>query len=183
MKKISPELFTARPERTIAWIGGVHHDNLDRVIGDIKRLMIDDPDEKIYLLVTSGGGGTGIAMSFYDAVTSWLRPKLITLGSGDVDSSGVIIFLAGEERYVTQNTTMFFHLAGRTFHADRRFSTADMDAMLKEDILKDYHYASVVSGRTNGKYSPEDILDLMKMNTLITPREALDMGLAHKVLE
>jgi ATP-dependent protease ClpP protease subunit len=175
--------FTAKPARTIEWLGGVSHDNLERVIGEIKRLMVDDPEEEIYLLVTSGGGGTGIAMSFYDAVNSWLRPKLITLGSGDVDSSGVIIFLAGEKRYITKNTTMFFHLAGRIFYADRRFSTADMDAMLKEDTLKDYHYASVVSERTNGQYTPEDVLDLMKMNTLITPREALDMGLAHKILE
>jgi ATP-dependent protease ClpP protease subunit len=183
MPKKNTEYFTARPERTIEWLGGVNHDNLDRVIGSIKRLMIDASQEEIYLLVTSGGGGTGIAMSFYDAVTSWLRPELITLGSGDVDSSGVIIFLAGEKRYVTKNTTMFFHLAGRTFHADRRISTADMDAMLKEDTLKDYHYATVVSERTRGKYTAEDILDLMKMNTLITPKEALDMGLAHRILD
>ncbi len=179
----SEDTFRALPHRTVEWLGSVNHDNLDRVIADVKHLMITSPHEDIHLLVTSGGGATGIGMSFYDTMTSWLKPKLTTIGSGDVDSSGIIVFLSGEKRYLTKNTTMFFHLAGRTFGTDKRFTTKDMQAMLHEDSLKDYQYASVVSDRTDGKYSPEDILDLMAKNTLITPQEAVNMGLAHKILE
>ena len=121
-------------------------------------------------------------MSFYDAVESWLRPNLTTVGSGDVDSSGIIVFLAGEKRYLTKNTTLLFHLAGRTFSTEKRFSTADLENILKEDKLKDYQYACVVSDRTNGRYSPEEVLNLMKNNTVLTALEAVQMGLAHKVL-
>jgi ATP-dependent Clp protease, protease subunit len=174
--------FVALPHRTVEWLGSVNHENLDRMISDMKHLMITSPDEPIHLLVNSGGGATGIGMSFYDAMTSWLKPKLVTIGSGDVDSSGIIIFLAGEKRYVTKNTTMFFHLAGRTFGTDKRFTTQDMKAMLHEDSLKDFQYASVVAERTEGRYSADDILDLMARNTLITPQEAVNMGLAHEIL-
>ena len=57
-----------------------------------------------------------------------------------------------------------------------------MENMLKEDRLKDFQYASVVSNATGGKYTQEKILELMAKNTILTSEEAVNMGLAHKVL-
>jgi ATP-dependent protease ClpP protease subunit len=175
-------IFVPRPDRTLEWLGGVTYDNLRHILSDIKSLMIEHPQDEIHLLVNSYGGATGIGMSFYDAMTAWLKPNLTTIGSGDVDSSGIIVFLSGHKRYLTKNTTMLLHLAGRTFEPGKRFSTSDMVNMLTEDKLKDYQYASVVAAATNGKHSPEKILDMMAKNTILTPQEAVNMGLAHKVL-
>ena len=177
------DFFVAKPERTLEWLGGVNYENLEKTLSGVKELLAEDPAEEIHLMVNSYGGATGIGMSFYDAVKSWLRPNLITIGSGDVDSSGIIVFLAGQKRYLTKNTTLLFHLAGRTFGTEKRFSTADMENMLKEDKLKDYQYACVVSDATSGRYSPEKILDLMAHNTVFTSEEAVSMGLDHKVLD
>lgn len=176
------DIFMARPDRTVEWFGGVNHDNLHHAFTSIKQHMLNDQDDEIHLLVNSYGGATGIGMSFYDSMTSWLKPNLITIGTGDVDSSGVIVFLSGKKRYITKNTTLLFHLAGRTFESGKRFSTADMDGMLREDKLKDYQYACVVSESTGGKYCPDKILELMSRNTIITAEEAVNMGLAHKVI-
>ena len=175
--------FVARPERTIEWLGGVNYENLEKILSSIKAFLENDQNDEIHLMVNSYGGATGVGMSFYDAVKSWMRPKLVTIGSGDVDSSGIIVFLAGEKRYLTKNTTLLFHLAGRTFTEGKRYSTADMENMLKEDRLKDYQYACVVSDATNGRSSPEKILELLAHNTVFTSEEAVSMGLAHKVLE
>lgn len=174
--------FFPRPERTIEWLGGVTYGNLEQILGNIKTLMQKDSREEIHMLVSSYGGATGIGMSFYDAVKTWLRPKLYTLGSGDVDSSGIIVFLSGEKRFLTPNTTMLLHLGGRTFDRDKRFSTMDMENMMKEDRLKDMQYASVISEATDGRYSPEKILRLMAKNTILSAEEAVSMGLAHKIL-
>lgn len=175
-------VFVSNPERTIEWLGGVNYENLEKVLGKMKELISENSSEEIQLMVNSYGGATGIGMSFYDAVNSVLKPKLTTIGSGDVDSSGVIIFLAGEKRYLTKNTTLLFHLAGRTFGTEKRFSTHDMENMLKEDKLKDYQYACVVSDATRGHHSPEKILEMMSRNTVLTADEAVSMGLAHRVL-
>lgn len=172
----------AHPERTIEWLGGITYANLERILAGIKELMRENAEREIHLLVSSYGGATGIGMSFYDAVKTWLKPKLYTVGSGDVDSSGIIVFLAGEKRFLTPNTTLLLHLCGRTFDRDKRFSTADIQNMLKEDRLKDLQYANVVSDATGGRYSPEKILKLMERNTLLTAEEAVNMGLAHKIL-
>lgn len=182
-KTLWSDFFMSRPERTIEWLGGVNFENLQNVISKVKELVIEDPSDEVHLLVNSYGGPTGVGMSFYDATKTWLRPNLVTIGSGYVDSSGVIVFLAGHRRYITKNTTLLFHLAGRTFENGKRFSTLDMENMLKEDKVKDYQYACVVSDATGGKYSPEKILELMVNNTVLTAEEAVNMGLAHKVLE
>lgn len=171
------------PDRTIEWFGGVNYENLEHVISEIKRMMTEDAQEEIYLIVNSYGGPTGIAMSFFDTVRSLLKPNLVTIGSGDVDSSGIIVFLAGTKRYLTKNTTLLFHLAGRTFEPGKRFTTYDMEAMMKEDKLKDYQYACVVSDVTQGHYSPEKILDMMAKNTIMSASEATNLGLADTVIE
>lgn len=174
--------FISKPERSVEWFGGVSYLNLEKVIGRIKEFIISDSNGEIQLTVNSFGGVTGIGMSFYDSVKSVLKPKLTTIGSGDVDSSGIIVFLAGEKRYLTKNTTMLLHLGGRTLESEKRFSTADLEDILKEDKLKDYQYACVVSDATEGRCTPEKVLELMRHNTILTAEEAVNLGLAHQVL-
>ncbi len=177
------DFFVPNHERTIEWLGGVNYENLQSTMSKMKVLLESDANAEIHLMVNSYGGPTGIAMSFYDAARTWLRPRLVTIGSGYVDSSGIIVFLSGSKRYITKNTTLLFHLAGRTFEQGKRYSTLDMENMLKEDKLKDYQYACIVADATRGRFDTEKILEMMRNNTVLTSEEALNIGLAHKVLE
>ena len=170
------------PTRTVEWFGTVTHENLRNTVGKIKELMAADALSEVTLLVNSPGGATGIAMSFYDTVRSVLKPNLATIGTGDVDSSGIIIFLSGSKRSLTRNTTLLFHLAGRTFGTEKRFSSADLEDILKEDKLKDYQYACAVSDATLGRLSTEKVLNMMKKNTVLTAEEAVSLGIAHRVI-
>lgn len=174
--------FIPRPDRTIEWFGGVDYENLEKVLGALKLMLTLDAREEIHLMVNSYGGVTGIGMSFYDAIKTMYRPNLVTIGSGDVDSSGVVVFLSGKKRYITKNTTLLLHLAGRTFDKDKRYTVRDMEYMLKEDKLKDYQYACVLSDATDGKCTPERILEMMSQDTILTAEEAVNLGFAHKVL-
>jgi ATP-dependent Clp protease, protease subunit len=177
-----PLEFKARPERTIEWLGGVNYQNLEHILGELKRLMTSNSADEIHMMVNSYGGTSSVSMSFYDAVTSWLRPNLVTIGTGDVDSSGIIVFLAGKKRYLTKNTTLLFHLAGGTFGAEKRYTVQEIESMLNEYHLKDFQYACIVSDATHGRYTPAMILELMSKNTILTAAEAVEMGLAHKVI-
>src|SRR3990167_2504734 len=76
------DFFISKPGRTVEWLGGVNYENLQKALTQIKSLLLERPDEEVHLLVNSYGGVTGVGMSFYDAVKSWLRPLLGTLGSG-----------------------------------------------------------------------------------------------------
>ncbi len=140
------------------------------------------PEEEIGLFVTSPGGSTGIAMSFYDSVRHIVRPRLVTIGSGDVDSSGVIIFLTGERRYVTARTSFLLHPAGRVF-GNQRYTTREMEAMCAEDRLKDQQYATVVAENARaGQLTPSDVLEMMERHTVLSPADFLSYGLADAIL-
>lgn len=176
-------VFISYPERTVEWLGGVNYDNQRSVTREIKDLLRESRVEEIQLVVSSYGGATAIGMGFFDTMRSLLKPNLTTIASGEVDSSGIIVFLSGERRFVTKNTTFLLHMGGRTFDKATRFTNVEIENMLKEARLRDYQYACVVSDGTSGRATPEKILELMSKDTILTAEEAVNLGLAHKVLE
>lgn len=170
------------PKRTVRYIGSVSRATNEQALQEIAELAAESPREEIALFVTSAGGPTGMAMSFYDTLRHVVRPNLATIGSGDVDSSGIIIFLSGKRRYVTKNTTLLLHTAGRTFSASQRFTTREMSAMLAEDKLKDEQYAALVAECSRGKLTQEQVLEMMEAQTVLTPSALVELGLADAML-
>jgi ATP-dependent protease ClpP protease subunit len=176
------KFYTPALERMVEYLGTVNYATSERVLSQIKDLLLLSREE-ITLLVTSTGGPSGTAMSFYDTIRHVLQADITTVGSGDVDSSGILIFLAGTTRYVTPNTTLLLHLAGRVFDGGTRFSAPEMEAMLREDKLKDFHYASIVASNSRGLLTTEAVLSLMERTTILTPPELVALGLADSILE
>jgi ATP-dependent protease ClpP protease subunit len=183
VEQTSLPLFVHSPFRNVEYFGVVNYATTERVIEEVSSLMAEDPREEIHLSVTCAGGPTGTAMSFYDHMRYVLKPRLVTIGSGDVDSSGIIIFLAGERRFLTKNTTLLLHRAGRIFEGGKRLTASELEAMVREDNLKDFQYASVLSERSHGRLTTEKALQLMENNTILTPIEMISFGLADSILE
>ncbi len=177
----------ARPlfpiERTVEYLGVVNYATNERVLHSLKSLLKKFPTDSLYLIVTSAGGPSGTAMSFYDTVRYIMRPSLTTIGSGDVDSSAMLLFLTGDRRYVTAHTTALLHRAGRVFENDKRVTSNELAAMMREDLLKDEQYASIVSERTFGRLTPAQVLALMDAETTLTPKDFVAYGLADSILE
>jgi len=171
------------PSRMIEYLGMVNYATSERVIEEIRGLVEENKEREISMIVTCAGGPSGTAMGFYDTVRSVIKPKLTTIGSGDVDSSGIIIFLAGDKRYITKNTTLLFHLAGSSFESGKRYTANEIDAILREYRLKDFQYASIVAERSNGRLTSEQVLSMMEKNTILTPAELVSYGLADAILK
>jgi len=169
------------PAQSLEYLGNVNHAVNEKLFAEIKKRIARGPHDDIYLTVTSAGGPTGIAMCFYDTMRYILKPNLITVGTGDVDSSGIIIFLSGERRYISKHTTLLLHLAGRRFDPSVRFNAGEIEAMAKEDRLKDFQYASVIADNSF-VLTPQDVLDMMEKNTVLSPDELVSLGLAGKIL-
>jgi ATP-dependent protease ClpP protease subunit len=170
------------PERMVEYLGPVSYGTNDRVLNTIKQMLVHSPHEQIVMTVTSSGGPSGTAMSFYDMIQSVLKPNLTTIGSGDVDSSGIIVFLSGTTRYVTKHTTLLFHLAGRVFRNDQRFTVNEIGAMIAEDTKKDDFYAEIVAERSDNKLTKKKVLGFMKKNTVMSPKDLVRYGLADGIL-
>jgi ATP-dependent Clp protease protease subunit len=168
--------------QVVEYLGSVSISTNEKVLSLIKHHLQVQPDKELFMVVTSAGGPSGIAMSLYDTIRLILRPRLVTIGSGDVDSSGVILFLTGETRFVTPHTTMYLHLAGRTFNSTTRYTAHDLEMMAKEDKVKDQQYADIVSENSHGKLTRKDVLTMMHDETVLTPEDMLACGLADTIL-
>ena len=166
--------------RTARYVGTVTRERSERVLKELEKLAKKGSGE-IGLFVSSPGGATGAAMSFFDTITQIMKPELVTIGSGNVDSSGVIVFLAGARRYLSARTTLLLHPAGRFFGRER-YTTKEMAAMLAEDRAKDEHYAALLSARSRGALSAPEALALMEAHTVLSPARAVSLGLADAVL-
>ncbi len=169
-------------ERMVEYFGVINYATNERVLNNIKELVRAFPADTLYMMVTSAGGPSGTAMSFYDAVRFVVRPILTTVGSGDVDSSALLIFLTGERRYVTKHTTALLHRAGRVFDGGKRVTVGELESMMREDTLKDEQYASIVAERSHGKLTPQEVLLLMNANTTLQPADFVRYGLADSVI-
>lgn len=168
--------------RILRYMGSVTRQQNEKMVAQIEKLLNKSEQDEIGMFITSPGGASGAAMSFYDTVRHILKPKLVTIGSGEVDSSGIIVFLSGTRRFVTKRTTFLFHPAGRVF-GTQRFTTSEMAAMLEEDRLKDRHYASVVADNSRGKLTVEDVLLMMEQHTVLSAEDFVAAGLADDLLE
>ncbi len=169
------------PGRTMEYFGNVNYGTNERILNLIKEGLVNYPEEELYLIVTGAGGPTGAALSFYDSVRSILHASITTIASGDVDSSGILVFLAGHKRYVTKHTTLLLHLSGRTFDSGKRYTAEEIDAIVNEDRIKDKQYASVIAEHSNLR--EQQVMKMMRSHTLLTPDKLIKYGLAEAILD
>lgn len=167
----------------VQYFGVVNYATNERVLNELRHHLAQPAAGALTLMVTSAGGPSGTAMSFYDTVRHVLKAELSTIGSGDVDSSGLIIFLSGTRRLVTPHTTALLHQAGRVFEAGVRYTQVELEAMLSEDKLKDAHYAEVVAQNSHGRLTSAQVLELMKAHTVLSAPDFIKLGLAEAILQ
>ena len=169
--------------RMVYWLGGINQDNYEKVLTKVIKLYEENPEEWITLLITSPGGSRAISAAFYDFVKHVLKPRLRTIGLGEVDSCGMLIFVAGDQRFVAPRTTFYFHEMSREFDEKTRLRASELREIVKEVYYTQGLQAMAVADCTNGKHQPEDILRLMERETSLNAEDLLKMGIAHRILD
>jgi ATP-dependent protease ClpP protease subunit len=83
--------------------GGIDKNSAELVV----RAMNDDPFTTLWLC--SHGGDLHAAFAIYDAIVG---RGITVIGTGHIASAGVLVYLAGDKRYHTSNTTFTTHPIG-----------------------------------------------------------------------
>jgi ATP-dependent protease ClpP protease subunit len=174
MKKI-------KPERRLNLIDEVTLEKVKSLEDEIVKLMKKGPKDWISLSISSEGGQTGAGLAFFDSMRC-LKPKLLTVALGDVQSMALIIFLAGEYRVVGRHSVFFIHEPARQFEANVRLSYSELKKIL-EFLQSDIkNITDIVAGRSQGKLTTKDVELMLKTDTLLPAEEAVEMGLAHEII-
>jgi ATP-dependent Clp endopeptidase proteolytic subunit ClpP len=144
---------------------------------DINKQLTDNKEaDTIIAHINSPGGDVFEGWAIHDVLRATGK-KIITQGEGIVASIATVIFLAGSERRMTDNTQLMIH---NPFG----FAMGDADDMQKyaerlkkeEDRIIDF-YASATGN------SRDDIVEMMKAETFLTADEAIEKRFATSKVE
>lgn len=145
---------------------------------DIVQQQLKEADGKdILVKIRSFGGDVETGFTIYNELRRYAKDKkakVTTLGEGQVASIATVIFLAGDERILTEHTEPFVHNAWTYEMGDAKLlrKTVDMLEKCNNDIAE--HYA------IHTDLTKEEALELMENETSITVDEAIAMRFAHR---
>lgn len=134
-------------------------------------------DNPVTLYINSPGGEMAACFGTID-ILKRLRLKTITIGIGEVCSCGLLLFLAGNYRVLTKNTSILSH----AYFWNNTGKHHELIAARKE---QDLTYDRLVTYYREQTGLTEDIIKaklLPSVDVWLTPKEAVKYGLAHKII-
>lgn len=135
---------------------------------------------EIHLMLSTPGGSVMHGMTLYNVLRA-LPVKLVTHNTGNVDSIGNVIFLAGLERRACQHSTFMFHGVGFDVTGGVRLVDQNLREYL-DSIAADHKRIGSIMGH-HTSLNEADVVDLFKEARTKDASWAQGVGMVHSVCE
>jgi ATP-dependent Clp protease protease subunit len=112
---------------------------------------------EVYLLLSTPGGSVMNGMNLYNVLRA-MPFKLTTHNVGNVDSIGNAVFLAGETRYASAQSTFMFHGVGFELPAGGRLEQKILRERLDSLIADEKRIGAIMHARTKLKAEDVEVL-------------------------
>lgn len=126
----------------------------------IEQNLCENPPKMMNFLINSPGGSLTDAFAIIDVMQSSSIP-IRTIGLGQIASAGLMIFLAGQERVLTPNTSILSHRwsGGSIGKEHELFAIAKEFDLTSKRMLNHYVKCTGLSEKDVKKYllPPEDV--------------------------
>lgn len=166
------ELFDCQKLKPIA--GEINGETFISLNNDATDCL--DAGYKTVLRISSEGGDAEYSFGAFDLLTEHPNRKLLTtIAYGNVASAAVIIFLAGNERLMSCNSTLFLHEPYHTLESGSR--SIDNLKHLMEEVTRIFNTMVKIHTKETG-LSEEKMKALFRANTSLSAREAIKLGFA-----
>jgi ATP-dependent protease ClpP protease subunit len=132
---------------------------------------------QIEVYINTTGGDPFSALAVHDYMRN-LSSYVITIAIGHVDSAGLMIFLAGDERWITKNASIMLH-RGRV-HGVTELHEDTASRIAKDIKFVEDKEAHMVADAT--KLSVKEVRAFVASGKRFDAKEAVKCGLAHKVI-
>lgn len=137
----------------------------------IKDLDVD----QINVHIDSYGGAVSEGWAIYNALKNH-PAKVVTYGDGFVASAALYPFMAGDERFASNLSAYYFHQVwiSASGYADELRAAANEAELMTEVGLNAF--------TDNTGMTADEVRELQKSETWLTPSEALERGIATAIL-
>ena len=160
----------------IKFFGPVIDVTVNALMNAIDQAMKKGTKEFI-ILISTPGGHVFHGLSAYNYLRG-LPVKIITHNFGSVDSIGVVLFCAGDERYSSPQARFLLHGVSVNF-GKSSLEEKQLEQHLKGLRIDIENIAKVLAANT-GKDN-EEVINAMLDRTTLNPEEARDWGLVHEI--
>ena len=142
------------------------------IVNQIKNLDVDE----IRVHIDSYGGSVSEGWAIYNALRQH-PAKVVSYGDGFVASAALYPFLAGDERIASNLSAYFLHqvIVSMDGNADDLRAAADEAEMLTEIGINAFVERTGMTA--------DEVRALMKVDTWLTPAQALDYGIATSITQ
>jgi len=162
----------------IKFFAPVNEESIGKLISIIDN-KINEGIEEIILLISTNGGSVFHGLSAYNYLKGLPIKKLTTHNFGSVDSIGVVIYCAGEERVSSPQARFLIHGVSMNFSQNINLEEPQLEEKLKSLKIDIENIAKVIS--VNADKETGEVIKKMVERTTLNPEQAKEWGLVHEI--
>lgn len=136
--------------------------------------------EKIYLFLSTPGGSVAHGITLYNTLRA-LPVELVTHNTGNVNSIGIVVFLAGSERYSSPHATFMFHGVGFDIKGQVRLEEKQLRERLDGILADQKKIGAIIAERTD--MTGKEVSALFRQAKTRDPDFARAKGIIHDIRE
>ena len=136
--------------------------------------------ESITILFSSGGGFVNSGVCLYNFLKAF-PCEIIMHNIGNIDSSAVIVFLAGSKRFSSPVSSFLLHGITWNFLSDAQFKKEQLSEILSGMEENEKRIAKILSSNTS--LTTEEVENIFKQGETKTPDFAKEKGIVHEIKE
>lgn len=187
----SMDIYSKMLDERIVFMNGEVENNMAQIIS-AQLLFLDykSPGSPISLYINSPGGSVHAGLAIYDTM-QFLKSPVHTLVMGMAASMGSFIAQAGAKGHrgvLPESTTMIHRVSSGTHGTS---GTVYIQREQRKDIEADWGHTEHLNERLTRIYAKhntagktyEEFLEIMRYDTYLTADQAVEYGLADKVVE
>ena len=168
----------------------VRQESASAIVAQMLFLEAEDPEADILFYVNSPGGSVTAGLSIYDTM-QYIKPDVSTIVLGQACSMGSFLAQAGtkgKRMVLPEARTMIHRVSSGTPGTSGSVHVQELEF---EDARRSFEESQRINKRltelyvkhnTSGK-TYEELFEAMKFDTFLSAEEAVQYGLADKVIE
>ena len=185
------DIYSRLMKDRIIMLNGPVEDNMANVIvAQMLYLESENPDKTINLYINSPGGAVTAGLAIYDTM-QYIKADVKTIVMGQACSMGSFLAQAGtpgKRIVLPESRTMIHRVSSGTRGTSGSVHVQELEF---EDAKRAFEESKKVNKRLTELYvrhntvgkTYEELFETMKFDTFLTAQEAVEHGLADKVVE
>ena len=160
------------------------------IVAQLLFLEAENPDKDISLYINSPGGLVTAGLAIYDTM-QFIKPDVQTIVIGQAASMGSFLASAGAagKRMVLPESRTMIHRVSSGTPGTR--GSVHVQELQFEDAKRTYDESQRINRRLTELYvkhntagkTYEEMTEVMKFDTFLSAQQAVDMGLADRIVE